>query len=633
MDNLDTSSISTKNSRIFFDSSVLSNEEIKARLQKELYSLGSLVEPNFVKQISEGKETTFDKIFYYDIAVPCDAVSRFNYKYTKLETWEDGTYKVYETIDGNIKIDPNKRTTFTEYKGVHEYEHHKTLKGVRCLLYPAGKQNEIIGLNDKELAWSGDYISSQLKPVPVGYEDFFARSKSISDNEIRAGIVSRRSFICEINAQRHFADSFSNIEIKRYYDDSVALRAGVYKYYISVSYNGKKYELFFNQNGEFLLSDSTFPMARVVYKKTTAHSETKLAYIEELKKLGDSVDKDFLEFVSNPDNISIELENELSVISRVDEALEARHFSPDELIHKGLGMSFVFGSLPKANKFTPQMQELESQLNKVITNEYSPSYKDEYQVQALPELNKSVFEKCINNKPKDEKYDSVKSELVGNASYIKQYSYEIKKNAVDELTYVVGEKRRFVVVTYKGEEFRSELHQNSSTFILKYKLSASAINSEVEKARDTIKYAEEKKLFKGYGWTIGTALIALLAIWQSISFWWLGRYTFIDPGAQTAWMHVGIWVRIVGLIVVGTILIAARDDQNGFKKIKALCEKHQATNALSSEEAEALVNWNTKCSIETVPNDCSRASRFSAFVLAVISTVLFLIPFIISICL
>ena len=642
MENFDTV-VSSSKSRVYFDTSVLSDTELLTRLRSETSSLGALLEPGFAKQIADGNGLTFHRIYSLETAVSCDVEVLLNYNAIKKEEYVSDI-TVSSTSSGDIKLTPNTKTAVAKDNGIMDYQYKNCLKGVRCIFYPDSKFNKFLGLKEKELEWIKDFDTS-VPPLystiaPLEYKSL-PNKESYSDS-LRSAIVTERAFIPEKSRAvgQLFKDvidtawsvstvSFNKGTILKYHDDSIT-RISAFGYYVYVSYKGNNYHFEFDKDGQLILNKSSFPMPVAVFKKAPLDNEIKESFINYLKGEGESVDKDFLDFVCKSENVSVVREQEVSLLAKVNETLKASSYNPTTHYSKTRGDSFVFGKLFVNGRVESQMNSVEQVLDKLRCGEYnSVTYKDCYKGVSYPEINKHAVVKCLKRNLKDPSYDEEKLALVGDMVDIKYLSFEIEQEPTDFYTYVVGVEKSYVSVVYNGEIYKCEYYADTNSFSANYKLSAEILDKEIKQAEDLIEIAESKKLFKGYGWTVSAIILILLAIWQTVSFLCLGRYnSFITPGAETVWMHIGTWVRVAGMIFASLFFVTARLENGSYKEIRTLCKKYNGGSTLSTDEVEKIKGWN-KDNANTSNFSGSSFSRKSAFVCSLIATVLFFIPFII----
>ena len=612
MCNFDTTSSFQSGLKLYFSTNVLSDESLKACVASEIKSLGVLVEPDFAKQVAEGKGLTLRRVYCYELALCCDLKVTTHVHYTTLEKRKTGEWNVSKTYSGNYKVEEVEKLRFVEYDRDETYNLSNRFVGMKCMIYPDSKFNSIIAQENAELNWANDlldgrlnYYSTQPRIEYGQIGDFFDK---LPNDKIMSILTSERAYRKK-PSNTSINEVFKNMSISDYYLEKSVARIGVAKYYVNTSYKGQNYHLEINNKGELVLEKSTFPMPNKLYSESKPLEELHKLFVDGLKAEGEKVDKDFLDYVSKIENVKITLKAETSYVSRVRLDLEA--VSNGKRLSKYLGNYFVSYSC-KSKK--PTTDVLLAKLKKGLYSVQSTCLEAEEPL-AVPDFNS--FINLNANKFPTESEELKDLFPTGSSVYT-----SIKKTNTSSIIKVADVTEYVYKTIFEGVEYVSIFSvQNKKWVFHGYRRTQAGLNvlaSEIEKN------TKKSTIAMSVIWISVVFGLILLALWQCISFWWLGRYDFIESGAQNITIHIVTWVRLL-ILFVCAFLIPSTISCSIFNPIKALrlCKKCKQARA-TKQEIDFLARF-------LAIRDDSNADLFGLVAWIFIASLIHLIPFIIFI--
>ncbi|MBQ7761815.1 MAG: hypothetical protein IJ400_07150 [Clostridia bacterium] len=618
MGDIDTTSISQGGLKLYFNTDVLSDEALKARVASEVKSLGALVEPDFAKQVIEGKGLTFRRIYEYSFVTVCDVRIRVIYAATKRVEKITG-YKATTNSSGDVKLVPETETYVSHDGGEEDYDYPERLKGVRCLLYPDSKFNKFVGLTLDEI----EPIVNFCKRQPANYSQLAPQEyAALPDIEsfrqnIDTAITSRRAFLLEenmaykevsswINSQAHWSTNFvkfKNGTIINYHEDDKVTKVNVHGYYIYVSYKGQNYNIELDNRGKIVLEKSSFPIQRLFYENILSKKDIHQLFLNDLISRGDKVDSEYLKYVSNIENVEVKpVAWEASTVARTRFDLKA-HSSDEGDKSKYLGLYFSdvydFGhSIIPTNTIMEKIKKCSTQL----CADYR--YSNTSSTGHIP--SKEVTEKDFPNE---------KEELAClYAPDSKSITYSIEKSSTpskDTISFV-GIKGYEITTSYENEVFTGKFDSAGSIQhdgIGSFKHSQKHIKENIDSVKRQLKSPAKRFVFP-----FATIVMILLSLWQAISLWGLNRYDFIRGGGQSIAMNIFAVASLIAMFISLCLLIGY------IKRIgraRKLVKKYKSGTILGKSDCyqvEYLRYW---------------LYSPAFFVWAIVGTVLFLVPFII----
>ncbi len=605
MSNFDTTSISQGGLKLYFNTDVLSDDALKARVASEVKSLGALVEPDFAKQVMEGKGLTLRRIYCYELALCCDVTVTNHLHYTQWETYETGNRIISTTSSGSIKVEPEKKGYFA----THDYDntniHKDTLVGMKCMIYPDSKFNTIIGQSSTELAWAEELLSGNSKTYSTQaraeYMGASAYFENLPSEKIMDAFQSRRAFRTK---------DFRKASIDKYYPEKSVARIGVDKYYIYVSYKGNNYNIELNEKGTIVLEKSTYPAQATLFD-VLEKEEVYQLFLDKIKSEGDRVESEYLSFISDPKNVEIEPCFNSRYIYRVRLDLDASssytRYTKDNAVTEKENISTYLGKyFSNYNKAIIPVNEVLSSATK-----FKPYSNYKYQNSNATTLFKVTKEVTKKDFTKEQTELSLHFDVAATSSFsLKKGDFETCTCFVEALYYTIK-------VNYHGDSFCTILYPNGLTssynerWICEYKQSQKQILENINRLKKKIKSPVQSFIIPFF-----TIVLMLLSIWQAISLWALDRYDFIQSGNQSLVINIFTIARLITIIVSLCLLVKYITSR---VKGSLLIKKHSLGKLLDNKECMKILDLSLFL------------SSTPSFAWSIIGTLVFLVPFIIFI--
>ncbi len=628
------------NTSLFYNTHVLSDEQLKGSLIRQLSALGALVDPDFVAQITQGVEISFERAYCYELCIKCDLHLVESYKATKRVEYVASMTTKTDAL-GNVELIPNKKVEKTHDSGTRDYNFTDRIKGVRCIIYPDSTMNSYNALDVNEIeAWADKAISSRhdgfSSNAPSEYKGL-PRMEAFGE-EMTKAITSYNSMKPEESEARSDTGSaissapnwsvdsidFSSASITKCHS-SVAC-VSVVAHIACVSFGEITYKLVLDEAGNMILEKSLFPMpSRLVHGKMPSDAQIHSLFVSRLQQEEDKIDPDFLSYASDINNVKIELVPRVTVLSRTGITLQASCINEPTLTRPA-GFFFSSATSTQGNPYKFNSDEETAELLEAIKcADYG--FSDDSRL-APPSCDVPNLSRGLKLKAKDSNFDNDRAELSKKFTHDESYiTYSIVKKEGTSITHVFSPSSCCVTVTYKGESYQSvvDFTKDTPEWNICYKQSPKIIGEKVAVLEKWTSNGT-KITASGILYLILSFALMALAIWQSVSFWWLDRYDFINTGTQRVIIHIFTWIRILFMFFLG---IGCFVELSEARESAALCEKHKK-EPLCSKVDIARLDYLIKSYGGKDTFSASDTVR-SLLIATVLTTVAFLIPFIIFI--
>ncbi len=621
-------------SRLVYDTRFLRDEELRTLLIKGMQALGTLVEPDFVAQITQGEGISFKRIYCYELAIQCDLLITEAYKATKSVEQIEGFTPKTDAL-GNVDFVINKKTEKTHSSGTENYDYSKRVKGVRCVFHPNSVLNSYNALTLDELdEWlSGSDWTNNCEGfssiAPVEYSDLpqinefseeIARAiTSYYSVKLEADEASSKLASTILSLPHWSVDSinFSNAKITKCHA-SVA-RVGIIGYIACVSCGETTYNIVLDGEGNILLEKSLFPMPSYLSKEIPSNEEIHSLFISRLQQEGENIDPDFLAHASDINNIEIEITPTVNILSRTGIDLQASCFNEPTLT-RPTGFFFTSAISLQGKPYKINSSE---ETNGILEDIKCGNYVISDRSLPIPFHNTPDLSKGVKLKATDNEFYNDRLELSKKFSETSYVSYSLIKTNQPGIAYLFSCSSCVIKVIYKGDLYQSIINFEPDTpeWNICYKQSSKIISEKVSILERRSK--STKLATSGIICIIISVALMALAIWQSISLWWLDRYNFINTGTQRIVINIFTWIRILLMFFIS---VGCWFELSDAKKAIALCEKHKKVSLYKKADIDHL-DYFIKNNREFNANVTAR----DLLIWTILATVAFLIPFIIFI--